>query len=204
MHSKLCAGCETIFTIQWPSPTNRKYCDLACRRKAEKKRRQESSLLGFCTQCGKLKGAKCCDTCRTRRNKHARQHHILLRAELLVAYGGKCECCKESREEFLALDHIYGGGTKQKNDNGMRGWQFYRWLKHQGFPKDKYRLLCHNCNSARGHYGYCPHEVERHPAMPLLTLIADLAGLNDPIMRHPSRADLVRLRNLGDSAAVSL
>ena len=30
-----------------------------------------------------------------------------------------------------------------------------------GFPKDKYRLLCHNCNQSMGWYGYCPHQKEK-------------------------------------------
>lgn len=35
----------------------------------------------------------------------------------------------------------------------------YRWLKQQGFPKEDFRILCHNCN--RGTYfngGICPHK----------------------------------------------
>jgi hypothetical protein len=31
------------------------------------------------------------------------------------------------------------------------------WLKRNGYPKG-FRVLCHNCNSARGLYGYCPHK----------------------------------------------
>jgi hypothetical protein len=33
----------------------------------------------------------------------------------------------------------------------------YVWLRDNGWPEG-YRVLCHNCNSARGLYGYCPHE----------------------------------------------
>lgn len=28
----------------------------------------------------------------------------------------------------------------------------------QGYPKDRYRLLCYNCNCAIGARGYCPHK----------------------------------------------
>jgi hypothetical protein len=41
---------------------------------------------------------------------------------------------------------------------GLIGRGFYMWLKRQGFPRDDFRLLCHNCNHARGSYGHCPHE----------------------------------------------
>lgn len=37
------------------------------------------------------------------------------------------------------------------------GAHFYKWLEHNHFPPG-FRVLCHNCNQARGFYGYCPHE----------------------------------------------
>lgn len=82
-----------------------------------------------------------------------------LRAEVIVAYGGCCQCCGESTSEFLAVDHKYGGGGDHRARVGT-GRSFYLWLKRNGFPKEEFRLLCHNCNTALGHYGYCPHERE--------------------------------------------
>ena len=76
------------------------------------------------------------------------------RAAVLLAYGSSCACCGESQLEFLGIDHIDGRGKVGQRRSGA---EFYRWLKRQGFPKDDYRLLCHNCNQALGHYGYCPH-----------------------------------------------
>lgn len=38
--------------------------------------------------------------------------------------------------------------------------RIYRAVELAGFPPT-YRLLCHNCNMARGLYGTCPHEAER-------------------------------------------
>lgn len=40
------------------------------------------------------------------------------------------------------------------------GHKFYVHLKKIGFPKDRYRLLCYNCNMSRGRYGYCPHQLQ--------------------------------------------
>ncbi len=37
------------------------------------------------------------------------------------------------------------------------GAHLYRWLRNQGWPQG-FRILCHNCNMARGFYGRCPHE----------------------------------------------
>jgi hypothetical protein len=33
-------------------------------------------------------------------------------------------------------------------------------LRQNSYPTG-YRVLCHNCNFALGHYGYCPH---KHPS----------------------------------------
>ena len=82
-----------------------------------------------------------------------------VRLEALSYYGGKCACCGESRFEFLALDHINGGGSAHRRTINTRGGQrFANWLKTQGWPLG-YRVLCHNCNSSLGWYGYCPHQI---------------------------------------------
>ena len=89
--------------------------------------------------------------------RYHKEHVIKLRKDVLFHYGGVCACCGESTYEFLSLDHIYGGGNKQKRELGKRGPNFYRWLKVNGYPEG-YRVLCHNCNQALGAYGYCPHK----------------------------------------------
>jgi hypothetical protein len=60
--------------------------------------------------------------------------------------------------EFLAIDHIGGGGTKHRKSFG-RGSSLYRWLEKSGLPGG-FRVLCHNCNMAIGFYGYCPHKTK--------------------------------------------
>jgi len=78
----------------------------------------------------------------------------------LKHYSGdfpKCECCGEDRIEFLAMDHVDGGGTKHKRQLQEDGSNLYRWLIENNFPKG-FRVLCHNCNSSLGYYGYCPHK----------------------------------------------
>jgi rubrerythrin len=95
------------------------------------------------------------------REREARRR-ARLRAEVLAAYGGACACCQERRPEFLAVDHINGDGAAHRRELKSRAMaHLYNLLKKQGFPKDRFRLLCHNCNHARGLYGYCPHERER-------------------------------------------
>ena len=80
-----------------------------------------------------------------------------LKQDALNAYGGKCACCGIDNYEFMAIDHINGGGNKHRRDNKTgAGLQFYRWLKKNKYPK-AFRVLCHNCNVSYGLYGYCPH-----------------------------------------------
>lgn len=81
-----------------------------------------------------------------------KQARAKLKADILAAYGGKCVCCGETIEQFLTMDHIIPRSkTKESRSH------FYIQIKKQGFPKDKYRLLCYNCNSGR-RLGPCPHE----------------------------------------------
>ena len=72
----------------------------------------------------------------------------------LVRYGGVCACCGEATYEFLSFDHINGGGTRHKRQRETK--HIEQWLKQNGYPEG-FRILCHNCNAARGFYGYCPH-----------------------------------------------
>jgi hypothetical protein len=84
-----------------------------------------------------------------------------LRLDVLERYGGKCACCGEAREGFLAIDHIGGGGTKHRKEvTGGGGSKTYRWLQKNGYPRG-FRVLCHNCNMAIGLWGKCPHETDR-------------------------------------------
>lgn len=99
-----------------------------------------------------------CTTCRKQKIK---DYHKKLRIETLKYYSGdppKCACCGEMRYEFLAFDHIEGGGYKQKKQ-GKWG-HLYQWLYSHNYPEG-FRVLCHNCNQALGAYGYCPHDKEK-------------------------------------------
>lgn len=81
------------------------------------------------------------------------------RLDVLTHYSDgvpTCACCGESHIEFLAIDHINGDGNKHRKVR--HGVAFYNWLITSGYP-DGYRVLCHNCNSSIGFYGYCPHEA---------------------------------------------
>ena len=90
--------------------------------------------------------------------KWSHERHRRNRILALSNHGGKCTCCDISTYEFLAIDHINGGGTKERKTKYPNSQSFYADLAAHPQP-EKYRVLCHNCNSALGYYGYCPHQI---------------------------------------------
>lgn len=68
-----------------------------------------------------------------------------------------CACCGETTIEFLSIDHINGGGNKQRTELKMFGNNFTLWLRRKKFPVG-FQVLCHNCNQAKGYYVECPHK----------------------------------------------
>lgn len=89
------------------------------------------------------------------------------RIDTIQKLGGKCECCGESRLEFLAVDHITPIHRHKINERSNHsGDDLINQVIASGYSKEKFRVLCHNCNSAIGWYGYCPH---KHPDKDFLT-----------------------------------
>jgi|GEM_PF-4219444 len=104
------------------------------------------------------------------------------RAAVIAHYGGKCDCCGENRLEFLAIDHISGGGKKHLANIRM---SIYRWLTRNGYPPG-FRVLCHNCNLSMGFYRYCPHQGLEAAAKARLDF--ELARFVRRVLNEASRA----------------
>lgn len=91
------------------------------------------------------------------RNRYMRQYQRNKKMDVINHYGGKCLCCGESFIEFLAIDHIGGGGQQHRKKSKITsGTGMYRWIVKNNYPTG-FRVLCHNCNMSIGSYGYCPH-----------------------------------------------
>ncbi len=87
------------------------------------------------------------------------RQRIRLRAEMVLAYGGKCSCCGEDELLFLELDHINNNGAEDRKKGHGAGVKLYGRLKKEDWPKDNYQLLCSNCNHGkRRNGGICPHK----------------------------------------------
>jgi hypothetical protein len=94
-------------------------------------------------------------------NTKTKKANAKLRLETLRAYSEgepECVCCREVALEFLALDHINGGGAEHRREIGSRNSStMFRWARDNGYPPI-FQVLCHNCNLAKGFYGQCPHQ----------------------------------------------
>src|ERR1700752_3322726 len=85
-----------------------------------------------------------------------RRRNRKIRERVIKKYGGKCACCGIRVFEFLSFDHKKGRGKQHREGILRTGQKFVIWLDKR--PRQKnIQLLCHNCNQALGHYGYCPH-----------------------------------------------
>lgn len=83
----------------------------------------------------------------------ARQRDAL-KAEMIAAYGGKCQHCGESDSIVLTLDHINDDSDVEKEaygENARGGHKQYQRLKAAGWPKERFQLLCFNCNAKKEH-----------------------------------------------------
>lgn len=78
------------------------------------------------------------------------------RKRVLQKYGNKCACCGETNWEFLIIDHIKGGGSKERRETHL---DIYIKLDPVPPMLDIYRVLCANCNTSYGHYHRCPHQI---------------------------------------------
>lgn len=92
-------------------------------------------------------------------SKRMKKSSIELKKQTIEAYGGKCNCCGENDLLYLTIDHILNNGAQERRDIATGGQKFYRYLKKNNFFKpDEYRVLCFNCNSCIGFYGFCAHK----------------------------------------------
>lgn len=75
------------------------------------------------------------------------------RQTFLFMYGNACQCCGETCERFLCLDHINGQAGKKREHSGTA---YSKAIA--SYQPDLYRILCWNCNSAVRYGRTCPHK----------------------------------------------
>jgi hypothetical protein len=98
------------------------------------------------------------DDGRSRRREVARNYARRLRVAAVEAYGGRCECCAETRPHLLTLDHVNGRGNEHRRQLKFGPPGLALWLRRQGYPTG-FQVLCYNCNLGRWRNGgSCPHQ----------------------------------------------
>lgn len=111
-----------------------------------------------CVDCGKEKPLIAF------RRKNIRCHRCYgdrsrahLRLKFFEAYGKKCACCGQDDPRFLSFDHINNDGSKHRKTYTCQ--QMYGLARREGYPKDKYQILCFLCNFGKStNGGVCPHQ----------------------------------------------
>jgi hypothetical protein len=74
----------------------------------------------------------------------SRRYNKKVRIKLIDKLGGKCVRCGFSDWRALQVDHINGGGTEERR---FKVGSLTLWLlKDIDDNRDKYQLLCSNCN----------------------------------------------------------
>ena len=118
-----------------------------------------------CKRCGNkirhISNRKCvaCATAANQANKRRRKYTSKRQrevvSEVIAALGGACYCCGETHPKFLTVDHVEPLGD---NANRPHMYVVYRQIRAEGYPRDKYRVACWNCNCGRARNGgTCPH-----------------------------------------------
>lgn len=95
---------------------------------------------------------------RKRMSESYKRSRRKLRIQVLSHYSKgtpKCNCCGETMYEFLSIDHINNDGAKHRKEK-ITSKMLYQWLVKNNYPEN-FQVLCMNCNFAKGHYGFCPH-----------------------------------------------
>jgi hypothetical protein len=89
-----------------------------------------------------------------------RQSDRKLKDAAYAAYGGyRCNCCGETIEAFLSIDHVNNDGAEHRKTMNRR--KIYKWLKENNYPEG-FQILCMNCNFGKARNGgICPHETLR-------------------------------------------
>ena len=80
--------------------------------------------------------------------KYSREKIRNIRSDVIQKMGGKCIVCGYDDNRALQVDHINGGGGKERK---VYGWKYWKFLNKLTDMKE-YQLLCSNCHSIKSYY----------------------------------------------------
>lgn len=153
----LCVDCGAVVG----SPQHR--CQKCRKHSSEKASKYAANRAanGLCIRCGASStGHLMCDVCRPKSTKEKAAYRERIWNAVVAGYGGACACCGERTNKFLTVDHINGGGGKERRETKTATTAIivYRKFQKSGLWPSEYRLLCYNCNCGTWRNGgTCPH-----------------------------------------------
>lgn len=112
---------------------------------------------GYQVLCGSCNLQKEIDR-RRRRGSNTWEHNQAAKLRVIGRYGGSCRCCGQTGLDKLVIDHINGGGSKEKATYPSRN--VYLFLDGSLPDHNRFQVLCQNCNQAKASLGACPHSAE--------------------------------------------
>lgn len=133
-HAKRVGKSITDIVPRFPKVVNdNKYCS-SCKQYKKVEEFFKSNIIhsGLTSHC-----KYCCKLVQTINRR-------IKKMEFVLEYGGKCVCCGEKGIEFLTIEHIKNSGNELHYANGTTS--MINYLKANKWPKDKYTVLCFNCN----------------------------------------------------------
>jgi hypothetical protein len=98
---------------------------------------RHNGLMSYCRPCCNVR-----QRTTAKKNRHVgrlaqKRYYSRLRTMIVEGYGGACACCGERHPEFLALDHVNGGGNAHRATT--KHSTIYADAVRRGFPPE-YRL----------------------------------------------------------------
>jgi hypothetical protein len=128
-------------------------------------RKRNNGRYLWCLECTRAYGRATYAKHKEKRRTSKKLYHKAVKAAVFTAYGKVCQCCGETEELFLDIDHMDNDGAEHRKKYNLNcGTQFYMWLIKNKFPAN-FQTLCCNCN--RGKFrngGICPHQTPQEIA----------------------------------------
>jgi hypothetical protein len=86
-----------------------------------------------------------------------------LRMAVIAFFGSKCATCGFDDVRALQIDHVFGGGCKERAERTEQSKYYIQVMKD---TSGKYQLLCANCNWLKrfenNEEGGSPPQLPRH------------------------------------------
>jgi len=80
--------------------------------------------------------------------KYQREKIRTIRSEVIEKLGGKCISCGYNDNRALQVDHVNGGGGKERK---IYSWKYWKMLKNLT-DMQEYQLLCANCHAIKSYH----------------------------------------------------